>query len=216
LPGRDRKSLLETSGPGSGVAKRLPRRILFIPWRSEQSDQYFYVDTWTRVAKSTANPKGKDFERVAYNGRESVSIKTLRENDVLYIVGHCSPGSAELFAYQDDQSGIDAAEVALRVIASGLHSDWTGDLKVYACHSASGGPGESFLNRFAKNLRSKEFRCRIWGYKEGISSYPVHELLTEAATERVVGIVNIGSRYAALPDGTRGPRASTVRELYKG
>ena len=126
------------------------------------------------------------------------------------------PGSPELFAYEDDKRGTDADEVALRVITSGLHPDWTGDLKIYACHSASTRQGESFLTRFAKFLRGKEFRCRIWGYKEGISSYPAHQLIIDPETEGVVGMMNIGSRYVALPDGNRGRRASTARELYQG
>jgi len=215
LSERDRNSLLETSAPESGVQMRFARRILFIPWGSGKSDQYDNADTWVRVAQSGNNPKQKSFERVPYNGgRVDPLLKTLRENDVVYILGHCSPGSAELFAYQDEKRGIDAEEVALRMIATGLPYSWTGDLKVYACYSASASQGsESFLNQLAKFLRSKEFKCRIWGYTEAVSSYPVHNLLASSSAENVVAIVDIGGRHVVLPDGKYSNlRAHTARE----
>ena len=211
---RDAQSLRETMDAGVTLRKAL--RLLFVPWTdTEGTDQYDNVDIWKRAAAATeaggVERYPKIFERVAYNGNPNPTLKTLRENDVMYVLGHCAPGSDKLWPYDDsadnDPNALSSAMVAERLIRTGLEKNWTGDLKLYACHSASPGAGsQSFLKAFGEHLG--DYRCHIWGYKEGVASYPESQLAFDEGTGAMLGYTYIGNKMVSRSEA----RASTVRE----
>jgi hypothetical protein len=91
-------------------------------------------------------------------------------DDVLYITGHCSPGSNTLQS-DDRQDTIDYEDLADLLENRGLPQVFPGKIKVYACNSQSA-PWfrSSFVQKFCDAMYANKYRsCRFFGYTAEVS-----------------------------------------------
>lgn len=101
------------------------------------------------------------------------------ERDVLYIRGHCAPGSSFLQS-SDHREKITVAELANTLFGK-LDLDFPGIIKIYACHSSK--PDTTFWERFAPFAQqfADEMwvagydKCSFYGYDTAVTTHPIGE-----------------------------------------
>lgn len=98
------------------------------------------------------------------------------EQDVLYLRGHCAPGSSSLNS-SDQKKKITATELKNALLGK-LHLDFPGIIKIYACHSSK--PDQLFWKRFApfaQNFANEMWsagyrKCSFYGYDTAVTTHP--------------------------------------------
>lgn len=104
----------------------------------------------------------------------SATLGELGANDMLYILGHCSPGSTNLEASDriEDLYGLNVdSEYGdhignLAKLLSGLRKNFAGKIKIYGCNSSAGcGAEKSFAQAFANKMWADGYKsCAFYGY----------------------------------------------------
>ena len=169
------------------VVKTKGKRVVFLPFSETVGDQsaisypnrfkekpeHNPVNSWSRAvcvfADSTEMAK-----KLAFGGITDL-------NDTLYIMGQCAPGLNTLYSL--DQKSTITASALVAMLEPYLDSEFPGKVKVYACHSATGGSsgGDSFAKRLADEMRMKSYcECRYFGYNAQVSGFATKDFKGDA------------------------------------
>ena len=91
-------------------------------------------------------------------------------NDVLYICGHCRPGSNVLGA--DNEKEQISVEDLVKKLCKSLSLSFAGQIKIYGCHSAADFERKSsFVQKFADAMLKAGYKhCSFHGYTEELST----------------------------------------------
>lgn len=125
--------------------------------------------------------KGKKAFSVWWKPKKKDSFISSLNTGQIYIRGHGMPGFKSIEGGRGGER-VDYDEVVDRLIDSGLHKSFAGQIKCYNCHSAENGDPSSndpegiggipFAQRVADELYIRGFRhCRIFGYFGSIDSF---------------------------------------------
>lgn len=91
-------------------------------------------------------------------------------DDVLYIRGHCEPGSKALQS-SDYMQTIGVADLVAKLEGK-LDKQFSGRIKIFACNSATDGTGQSFAYQFADKLADAGWvKARVIGYSSELSTF---------------------------------------------
>jgi len=164
-----------------------------------------------------------------YTGNFIPILADLGADTQIYIRGHSKPGFGGLFDHQThDEEGkaitrvtvnqdlqyvldnpklffsLTAAEVAKRLVASGLRDSYQGTIRCYNCHSGESKLG--FAYNFAMAMADKGFNsCRIYGYKGMLSSTGHQDNVPDHKNSAQKGL-HKESVYEGIPDRAKNRR----------
>jgi hypothetical protein len=91
----------------------------------------------------------------------------------VYVYGHCEPGVPKM-ANDTETKILDGSQLALRLIASGMQKEFSGRVKIFACHSGvanhdDAADEESMAEGLANAMRGRGYRsCEYFGYTEAL------------------------------------------------
>jgi hypothetical protein len=160
------------------VVKTKGRRLILLPFpetvgeqsniqhpnRFKEQPEHDPVKSWSNAASIFADST-EVAKRLAFGN-------ITNSNDTLYIMGQCAAGSNKLYSL-DQTSSIGAAAI-VKMITPYLDSEFPGKVKVYACHSATGGGNgiDSFAKRLADEMRMQGYcECTYIGYNAQVSGF---------------------------------------------
>lgn len=155
-------------------------RIVIFPF-SAQSKQWVNTrENWRKARRSkieanTERTDLADYEFFTFDGpskkRLAVRLQScIGPNEVIYIFGHCAPGSTII----SKEASADSESISALVLARTLKKDvllnrsFAGKIKIYGCNSAlPSGTKRSFAHSFACMMKLYLYHnCEIHGYAE--------------------------------------------------
>ncbi|WP_431494784.1 hypothetical protein [Pseudomonas brassicacearum] len=155
-------------------------RIVICPF-SGQSKQWVNTrENWRKARRSKieANTERTDLADYEFFTFDGPSKKRLKErlqscigpDEVIYIFGHCAPGSIELSKEVSASSESITAFALAKILKDGvsLNKNFAGKIKIYGCNSAlPNGAKKSFAHSFACIMKLYHYdNCEIHGYAE--------------------------------------------------
>ena len=153
-------------------------RIRFKDPNKVRSDAGLEYEYKNRVWRTSDTAGGKSVHEVWYTGSMSIILLGAPATSAVYIRGHCIAGSPSLFTKKlGGEEHLTAAEVATRLIESGLPTTYAGTIKCYNCHSAEPvGSDDAFAQRLANLLfHSGYTNCTFEGYIGALDSHPAND-----------------------------------------
>ena len=154
---------LEDDTPSS--PKELKRKVVFFPFESRVEGypgHYTYpnrfkekpgadpIKSWQNIVSTVCS------DDTANKKSGTLGLLTAAK-DTLYIMGQCAAGSERLYSL-DLKHSIEADGI-VKLLKDYLKKEFAGKVKVFACHSATGGEsgGESFAKRLASAMRTEGY-----------------------------------------------------------
>jgi hypothetical protein len=172
-------SLFDDDDPFSGpVTTSKGRRLVFFPFpdtswdvttthhpnRFQEKPGEDPVKSWTRTTCINVGTP---------HGGKLLALGTLKDiKDSLYIMGQCTAGSTKLYSL--DRKFDVEADWIVTMLDTYLSKEFPGKIKVYACHSATGGANKEspFAKLFADAMRKAGYtRCSFFGYNAQVSGF---------------------------------------------
>jgi hypothetical protein len=172
-------SLFDDDEPFSGpIASSKGRRVIFFPFpdtswdlagshmpnRFKEKPGEDPVKSWSR---------GTCINVLSTHSAKLMALSTLKNiNDSLYIMGQCTAGSKLLYSL-DQKLNVEAGWI-VGMLDTYLTKDFPGKVKVYACHSATGGANKEspFAKLFADAMRTAGYtKCSFFGYNAQVSGF---------------------------------------------
>jgi hypothetical protein len=160
---------------------------IFVPWMRGDEAQEFIdkSNEWNSVKRilmrsqltwdlddAEADPRWNQqkFTIVCYG--DQVTFANLSQGDQIYVRGHGRSDSNFITGDGMGRFPLNVEQVCERLTKQGL-ANFTGKIKFYNCESGqSGGKfNTNFARSAAKILSQTNPRCKIYGYKESVSSY---------------------------------------------
>lgn len=145
--------------------------ILFVAWQNA-SEKNAQAEAWKKVGNADKSKEGaRNYEVVVYKPDcKSENLKKI-QTGYIYILGHGAAGYGNI-ADIDENGAIElsAAEVANRLIDSGLSTAFSGKIKCFNCNSSAEGNGKpAFAKIFADEMRKRKYsNCQYFGYNRSI------------------------------------------------
>ena len=147
--------------------------ILFIPWTlHEEGDVHQFQGKWAAASGiGDRAPLGITYKA----GTPTLANHLLLTK--IYVGGHGGAGHHSIYSRGNvkDAVALTYQQVADRLVESGLHRKWRGEIVLQNCDSAAPGPRtQSFAAKFAQYMRAhhKMYLARYAGYLGAVSSYP--------------------------------------------
>lgn len=136
------------------------KRYAFVPFRQPSPD----CDDYARGLVDFYGDKKKYVALTSNTSLHAGELKGIPLLSQIYVIGHCSPGSAELTSGSGEKQS--AAAVANRFKNLGIPENYWGRVKVFGCSSGKSGPGggESFAMVFGRFIKKKYPQCEVFGY----------------------------------------------------
>ena len=161
------------------------KTVVLLPFPAANSKEHLkatlgdgLLGGWNRIKMDEwrKNPKGIKFtdkDVVCADSANRVDrLQGLKgQRDVLYIRGHCSPGSGKLTS-SDLNKNIDV-ENLIALLKEGLSTKFEGIIKIYGCHSGTDGWfHRGFAQSFADEMWYQGYqKCRFYGYEANLSTF---------------------------------------------
>lgn len=156
----------------------MPRTLYFYPFRDKTIDSGFVGDISAKtalhfVAPTLARNKFAYLWKMGQGG--GTFAKYIGNNDRIYVLGHCSPGSHEL---SNGTGGVCSFYTLATILSNhGLPKASHAHIRIHACNSgASSPPGAEYQPSFAEGLKRELKRLShdnvtVRGYESGMGYY---------------------------------------------
>jgi hypothetical protein len=172
-------SLFDDDEPfGGTIATSKGRRVVFFPF-PETSWDVAGSNTPNRFKEKPGEDPVKSWSRAtgvnatSTHNAKLMTLGALRNiDDSLYIMGQCAAGSKLLYSL-NLKLDVEAGWI-VPMLETYLAKDFPGKIKVYACHSATGGANKEspFAKLFADAMRTAGYtKCSFFGYNAQVSGF---------------------------------------------
>jgi hypothetical protein len=203
-------SAFEDNGP---VTTR-GRRVVFFPFPQTGGDFPMIEHPNRFREKPTVDPV-RSWDRTTFVSADSkwdvlsTTLNLLTSNkDSLYVMGQCLAGSDKFYSLHMKFT-IDADSI-VTMLGYHLKKEFPGKVKVYACHSSTGGPNKEppFAKLFADAMRTAGYtQCTYYGYNAQVSGFASKEYRGDASIDDTSG-----QHKWTMSGANAGQRASASRE----